>query len=439
MMGLVACNQRTEVVDTDASLQLRFEKDAIVLDTVFTDLRTPTYRFRVYNPHARALRISQIELLEGADSPYQVVVNGKPGTRWQDILLRAGDSLLVLVSAVLPGSTMGDEPELFYDELLFLTNGNLQRVPIISWGQSVYHVQGTIDCDATWQAGKPYILYDSVSVAPGCSLTIEAGSRIYAFNRASLHVFGTLIVNGTENDSVLIGGFRREPLYERAVGLWRGILLYPNPTSVHKLYHCTIRNAQVAILCSDVEVEAIGCQIYHASLAGWVAYHSTLRLYNSVISNCIDRLLQAAEGGSYELIHCTLANYEFDFFRNNEPGTVFVQSADDPPMQVRLFNSVFWGNLNDEIIFSGPALSLEAAHNVFKTRIYSAQVLNPNNNQNQVNPSGRLFVDERRLRWQPAENSPLIGRGMPISSLPKDILGHLRKNPPDIGAFEFIP
>jgi len=434
---LLACQGTEEPVSSDSQLKLSFSSDAIILDTVFTDLTTPTYRFSVYNKNSKNLRIRRITLQGGNSSPYKVIVNGKAGNRWEDVFLRAGDSLRILVSAKLPGNSQSQEPTLFYDELLFETNGNQQKVPLISWGQSVNHISGTISCDAVWDASRPYILYDSVSVAPTCSLTIEAGARVYAYNRAALHVFGTLLVNGTPTNPVVMGGFRQEPLYEKAVGTWRGLLLYPN-TSRHVLNYCTLRNTEIGILCSDTQVDLNGCQIYHASVAGCVAFNSTMRLYNSIISNCIERLFQANDGGSYELIHCTFANYEYDFFRNNEPGTVFLQSDGAPAMNIRLFNSVFWGNLADEIYFLGPNFTLQAAHNVFKTAIYSAEVLNPSGNQNQVNPSGALFQNERLLDFRPAENSPLINRGLP-TSLTIDIKGNPRDSQPDIGAFEYHP
>ncbi|WP_038028819.1 choice-of-anchor Q domain-containing protein [Thermonema rossianum] len=434
---LVACQGLEEPVSSDGSLKLSFSNDAIILDTVFTDLTTPTYRFSVYNKNSKNVRIRRITLQGGSTSPYRVIINGKEGSLWENVLLRAGDSLRVLVSATLPGNSQNQEPELFYDELLFETNSNQQKVPLISWGQTVAHISGTIACDAVWDAGRPYILYDSVSVAPGCSLTIEAGARVYAYNRAALHVFGTLIINGTPADSVVIGGFRQEPLYERAVGTWRGLLLYPG-TGRHLLNYCTLRNAEIGILCSDTEVDINACQIYHASVAGCIAFNTQMRLYNTIISNCIERLFQANDGGSYELVHCTFANYEYNFFRNNEPGTVFFQNDDAPPMSISLFNSVFWGSLSDEIFFIGPGLSLQAAHNVFKTATYSAEVLNPGNNQNQVNPSGVLFQDERALNLRPAENSPLIDRGLP-TSITNDIEGLPRDNQPDIGAFEYRP
>lgn len=438
LLGLLAaCRGLEEPVSSDGALKLSFSSDAIILDTVFTDLTTPTYRFSVYNPHNKNIRIRRVTLQGGSTSPYRVVINGKESTVWENILLRAGDSLRVLVSATLPGNTQSQEPELFYDELLFETNGNQQKVPLISWGQTVTHISGTITCDAVWNAGRPYILYDSVSVAPGCSLTIEAGARVYAYNRAALHVFGTLLVNGTPADSVVIGGFRQEPLYEKAVGTWRGLLLYPSANR-HVLNYCTLRNAEVGILCSDTQVDLNGCQIYHASIAGCIAFNTQMRMYNTIISNCIERLFQANDGGSYELIHCTFANYEYDFFRNNEPGTVFLQNEGAPSMSISLFNSVFWGNLADEIFFIGPDFSLQAAHNVFKTATYSEETLNPGNNQNQVNPTPPLFQDERTLNFRPAKDSPLINRGL-ATPLSNDIEGTPRDSQPDIGAFEYRP
>jgi hypothetical protein len=63
---------------------------------------------------------------------------------------------------------------------------------------------------------------DSLRIAPGCKLTIEAGTQVYSRNGAKLMVEGTLDMQGTAEKRVILADFRQ--VKDNAPGQWGGIV-----------------------------------------------------------------------------------------------------------------------------------------------------------------------------------------------------------------------
>ncbi len=57
---------------------------------------------------------------------------------------------------------------------------------------------GTIGVDTTWTNDKTYVVMGNVGVAPGVTLTIQAGTTIEFNGNYSLNVGGQLLADGTE-------------------------------------------------------------------------------------------------------------------------------------------------------------------------------------------------------------------------------------------------
>ena len=434
LLAWTACTPQSELFTEDSQAVLSFSEEAVVFDTVFAAIPTITKRLRVYNRNARALRIRQVAVGGAEASSYRIIIRGEERRQFDNLSLLGGDSLLVLIRAEVPPSAES-EIYLSYDSLLFETNGRLQDVKLITWGENVNHIRGAIACNSTWTAQRPYILYDSVTVAEGCSLLIEAGARIIGFNGASLNVLGSLEVAGSAEQKVSFGGFRREPAFANAPGQWEGIFIYPQSPQ-NDLRHAIIKNAEIGLGVERSRLRLESCLIQNMRIAGLAAVGAEVEAINCILTNCIERLFQGANGGSYNLQHCTLANYEFFFNRNSAPGTVFINQAGAAPMTISLLNSIFWGNLNDEILFSGENLSIAAGYNIFRSALYSAQALNPSNNQNQVNVvTDSLFRRPRLFDFSLPITSPARGAGL-SSSISEDFLARPRANPPGLGALE---
>jgi hypothetical protein len=60
-----------------------------------------------------------------------------------------------------------------------------------------------INKDTTWAAGSTHVLKDTVQIAPGATLTIQAGAEIDGDGQ-SIVVAGNLVVKGSEDDRVTL-------------------------------------------------------------------------------------------------------------------------------------------------------------------------------------------------------------------------------------------
>ena len=72
-----------------------------MFDTLFTSIGSTTKRLRVMNPNKKALKISNISLAGGSESPYSIIVNGDEGVSFDDIVVFGEDSLLILVEVTI--------------------------------------------------------------------------------------------------------------------------------------------------------------------------------------------------------------------------------------------------------------------------------------------------------------------------------------------------
>ncbi|MDW8296725.1 MAG: choice-of-anchor Q domain-containing protein, partial [Raineya sp.] len=362
---------------------------------------------------------------------YEIFVNAQSKEVFENISILGKDSLLIIISARIRNRNQ-DELYQAYDSLMFELPNGTQNVKLLTWAENVNVVSGILPCNITWTKQRPYLLKGNVEVPLGCMLTIQPATKIYAFNNAQMEIKGTLNVQGKADSNVVFRYFRREAGFENLLGAWQGIRIRKSSTN-NQIRFARIANTRVAVFVDSSEVLLEGTTLQSASEATLVGVKSKVFLRNCLLNNAILRLFQATNGGEYELVHCTLANYEFFFNRQEEEGSVFFNEAEAEEMKIRLFNNIFWGNLRDEVLFVGEKINLSAANNIFRTQRYR-EVLNVNNNLLNV-PSDSLFRSPRRFDYRLPSTSPALGKGI-STSITTDILGKTRKNPPDIGAFE---
>ena len=456
LIGL-SCTPEEEKITTDINAKLRFSADSVVFDTVFTDLTSITRRLKVFNDNKNAVEISSIKLAESS-SPYNITVNGRSASTFEDVRLLGNDSLLILVDVTIDPS---DEtlPFLITDQIQFLTNGNEQEVELVAYGQDAVFLNGEIlDCNTTWTAGKPYLIYNSVLVPVGCRLTIEPGTRIFSHNASYIFVGGEIAVSGTAEDSVVFTNDRFDEFFINAPGQWGGIVLLQD-SGPHKIDHARIRNAQVGIYAglpdedsiadlelSNTSIENIGgsdilpdgdFQIIPGF--GILSFDSDIYAFNVLINNCQERLIGVFAGGNYRFEHLTLGNFSFDFFRQDAA----VLWADNArlgdgselinPLNVSFQNSILWGNLQDELqisIVESNQTSFFVADNIIRT-VELSDILSDGNLIN----TDPLFQNPEEYNYQLGNQSPAIDAGSDIG-VTTDLLGLPRDANPDLGAFE---
>lgn len=455
--GAIACTPTEEDITFDSSASLRFSTDTVLFDTLFTSVGSITRRFRIYNDNDNALLISSISLEGGEDSPYTLLVNGRAGTEFQDIRILGNDSLLLLTEVTIDPM---DEalPFLVRDQVDFVTNGNQQNVKLVSFGQDANFLgDSVLTCDEVWTAGKPYVITSSILVDSLCNLTIEPGARVFASNNAFIFVRGSLKANGNKEAPILFRNDRLDESFDIAPGQWGG-LVFLQGSKDNEISYSTIKNAQVGVRLGTPDQDTIPDLIINNSIIenigsssdfpdnainlqpghGILAFTSDLIVNNTLINNCELGSIGHFAGGNYTYNHCTLANFSFDFFRQDPTMTVSdnIVLADNSlllgDLSLDITNSIIYGNLGEELLISiteetNSRISL--INNLIRTQ---QTVFDTDGNILNEDPR---FFNPRAFDFRLDTLSPAKDAGIDIGIL-IDLDGETRDENPDIGAFE---
>lgn len=441
LLSLFSCEPRDEVITSDPTAVLEFSGDTVLFDTVFVSRGSITRRLKVYNRNAKAVRISEITLAGAAASPYQLTINGVQSPLANNVELRGGDSLYVLVKVNI-NPTDENQPFLVADSILFQTNGQQQNVKLLAYGQNAYfHRKGAIGT-TVWENDKPHVLLDSVLVQEGATLTIRKGSHIYGSNKAVLLVNGRLLVEGTPEERVIFSGYRREEDYQTAPGQWEGIRILTK-SGDNQIRYADIRNTLYGLRIgnpgkSGTLVE--GCVVAHAFLDGIVAFTSDVKVLNTLIYNCGQYGFGGLGGGNYEVLYSTIVSYNNRLVRETPlfvvtdfiPGTEIENQA----TSLRLTNSIVYSDshaMEDEVLISPLSAATEISHNLLQTSVYIPDLQDSDNKLN-IEPK---FKEPAKFDFSLDTLSPASGAAQYLPNLPSDLKGQARSTTqPDMGALE---
>lgn len=366
----------------DPTLKLEFSSDTVLFDTVFTTIGSVTLPLKVYNRNQEALRIDEIALNGGSDSPFRANIDGEIGPSVTDWPLLAEDSMWIFLEVTVdPNSEQ--TPFVIEDELRFNANGAEQSVSLIAWGQNA-HFHGGLNelnplptCDEVWTNDLPHVIYGIVEVEPGCKLTIEEGTQVHVHNGGGLLVYqSTLDVQGALGSEVVFQGDRLEDSYADVPGQW-GIELdfqFETEYGIEEvtaqrggiwLYggvECTMDYAILKNGTIGLQVDTTGTStepaldirntiIHNMSAYGMYAQGGTIDGFNNLFYDCGQSTAAFTLGGAYRLDHCTFANYWSEGVRQ-APSVLFTDWYEDinGNIQVRSLegsqfnNCIFWGN-----------------------------------------------------------------------------------------------
>jgi hypothetical protein len=441
-----ACTPDEEVFSELSDESLYFSTDTLYFDTLLTTQLSPSYRLLLYNPNKNGVIVPGIRLKQLEGSPFELTINGLSGKEFNNIKILGKDSLLVLVNGRLPVTGEVEAKRVLdYLEVIGTTRTN---VVLDAWAQDASYYKGlsVIEEDETWHAGMPYVVSDSLAVAPGVTLTIKAGVEVLMQPGAQLFVLGTLITEGTPGKKVVFRNTRNDRDYREAPGQWVGIYFLEGSKD-NFLSHTVIKNGEIGLRIGtpdddDVpDVVIANCTIGNMSSDGILALVSDVYAYNTVVYNAARYLVANVAGGNYRYEHCTFSNYPSDFFRE-DPSVIFSDNillANEElltsPLQARVFNSVIWGTQKEEIEFNtegGASFIYQVGNSLLKT---TNSLLNANNNLINTPPK---FFNEFLYDYRPDSLSPLINRAKYLD-IDLDNLGHQRDSLPDIGAYEWVP
>lgn len=413
---------------------------------MFTTVGSTTQQFKIYNPSNKAVKIEEIELMGGANSPFRMNVDGVKGTNLGEMILEGKDSLFAFVEVTL--SVNGQNlPLIIEDSIRFRTNGKDQYVKLAVWGQDAYFHYKDLN-EGTWPNDKPHVIYGYAAVDSSKTLTIPAGTNIYLHKNALLYVYkGSLQVQGMLNQEVVFQGDRLEAMYDDIPGQYYGIYFHEAlPSSID---YAIIKNGTAGVhLFSEAPtntgytLQLTNTRIFNMSRYGVFIYSGAkVRAENCIVSRNETHALLVLEGGDFNFNHCNLLGFGpakasavgiSNYYSNPISGITNVGSIHEGTMT----NCVIYGTNDfnlaiDTLHMNGITLNLQFANclirsdSVFSDPFYTNVLWNQNPLFENTNQGDFLYLP----------NSPLHGNGL-NTGLTLDILGNPRQNPPDIGAVE---
>lgn len=349
-------------ITTSPAARLTFSADTLRFDTVFTDIGSPTARLLVFNPQSKGINISDIRMRDD-NGIFTFNVDGVSGKEFHDVEIRANDSIYIFVECHIDENS-DIKPFLVEGMMDFTVNGNTQSVLLEAYGQNVERLRGvTVDRDMTMTAGRPYVVFDTLRVAPGATLTLEPGTRMYFHDKAAILVEGTLLALGEEGNFVDMRGDRLGKLfpdtgYEVLAGQWEGIRLAPGSFGNRMEYvemQSTVKGV-VADSCGVTDrdkLTLVNCWLHNSQGNVLRSSHAKVDAYGCCFSEAGEAVVRL-EGGSHRLVQCTLANYylfaispesilTLEYLKRDES---LLNPSPYPPMTASVENCIIYGITN---------------------------------------------------------------------------------------------
>lgn len=459
VISIVACMLTACIEDgftTSPSDQPAFSADTLRMGENYTLEGSPTCRFIVYNRHDKILNISNISLRDDAERYFRLNVDGFSGLSFNNIEIRPNDSIFVFVEATLPENGKDEILEV-ERHLDFVTNGVTSTVVLNIQAQDAIRYNGIdITGNTTWKPGKPYLISDTVRIAPGAVLNIEPGTKVRMKDKAAFKVEGTLLASGTHDNQIEITGYRTGNVastipYELMSGQWGGIY-FTSSSHDNILAYTSIRNSSDGLTLTHTDtggnpaLTLLNCQIRNTTNYIIDAFHADIKAIGCELTDASQGILRLT-GGNHIFNHCTIANY-YLFTVLGGPAIQFAHlNADDtdeesgtlPFITADFTNSIIYGNGTE---FSHGDLSGTAV--TVRRCIIKSEGSDDDNFINCLWDADPLYYTVRNkyffdYRLQP--ESPAIGMAdaaFDIYGITADRYGVAAHSPSDIGAYTFV-
>jgi hypothetical protein len=443
-------------IDSFADSKLRFSVDTLFFDTVFSSVGSVTKELRIINPGKHNLKIDHVCLAGGSSSRFRLNIDGEPGYEKFNVLIESGDSIFIFIDIFIdPGNETS--PVVVNDSIIFSLGEKNQQVNLLAWGQDINLIKKKKINSEIWQKGKPYVIYENVTVDTLETLTIEEGTRIYFHRNASMIIAGSIIVRGSNESPVVFAGDRLEKMYADIPGQWKGILIL-NSSKGNNISHAVIRNATYGIQLGEPYpgnempvLKLFSSFILHSSVSGLSAIKGNIEAANCVITHCGSYCLYIASGGEYNFTNCSLFN-SWDYGLRLTPAIYITEKPSTPQVIVSQLDL----NMNNSVVFGDNLSELNIVplntvlagnyyfdHCLIKLDTSKASFWRRDEFPGSIINKNPVFIDPQNWDLRPDTLSPLIKNGNPTFSLlyPSDIRGVSRpmSDNPDIGAYERLP
>jgi len=462
---------------TDTSASLKFSEDTILFDTVFVSIGSVTKNFRIYNTYDQPLKISSIRLAGGNSSLFRLNVNGLPGKSFSNIEIRGGDSIWVFVEVTIdPNSSI--LPYIVQDSIVFETNGNMQDIDLVAWGQNARFfvakrqninlppyvlIDTNLNASLTWDNTLPYVVYGGYAVVDSTqTLTIQPGTQIHFSNSGGLWVYkgGTLKVQGTKENPVVFQGLRREQSLQEEPGQWDRIWI--NDGGNNEINYAIIKNGFIGLQCETLfepqmseSLKLTNTDIRNMSGFGIFARNFVIEGWNNVVKNCGLYCAAFTIGGDYRFTHCTFGNF-WRFGQRSTPSVYlnnYAVNSSNAAVPVDLVradfkNTIIYGNNDNELELdfkSGAISSFNFSYCILKadqntpTNVAGFDNIFRNNNPNFKDTYDHdLRLDTLAFAREKGNPAYVVTGANPPMDI--DLSGNPRPSPgstnPDLGAYD---
>lgn len=490
VLSLTSCRKDFDFEPSNG--ELKFSKDTVYLDTVFTNIGSSTYTLKVYNKSNKDIKIPTIRLGKGLESKYRITVDGMTGENnriFHDVELLAKDSMYVFIEVTADIADANPTDFLYTDQILFDDGSNQQKVELVTLIQDAYFLypkrfdNGTTETlligdvevygfyldendpvngnEYIWGNDKPYVVYGYAAVPNGKTLNVMPGARIHFHDSSGLIIDngGSLKVNGQTSttlaleNEVIFEGDRLEPGFSDVPGQWGTIWLTDGSTG-NEIKNLTIKNATIGLLIdhNDGNYMTIkNTQIYNSSNIGIYAKNAKIKGENIAINYGGVAALACTLGGNYEFKHCT--------FNNNWPSSKQVSVAlnnyyRDENGDYHYFNLeqadfinciIFGSNTYELSLDKGTDTTVQWNINFSKCQIKFGSINNSiydfiSDSENIIKNGKTDFFDFENNKLVIGEESDAINFGNDIG-ITSDITGATRNSTSgkvDIGAYQHI-
>jgi len=434
---------------------LTFSRDTVNFDTVFTDLGTPTARLVVANRAKKGITISSIRF-RNPDTRFSLNVDGVSGRDFHDVDIRGRDSIYVFIECYIP-ETQGASPGLVEDELEFVTNGVTQVVRVEAYGQNVTRLRNVrLEADTRLTADRPYVVFDSLTVAPGATLSVEPGTQLLFHDGASLVVEGRLEAVGEPGRMIHMRGDRLDNVlpnvgYDIMAGQWRGVRIAAGSFD-NRMEYVDMRSTVSGLTldsCVDLsrqKLTLLDSWLHNSQGNVLSSRYARVDAYGCCFSEAAGSVVSLT-GGVHNFLQCTIANnYLFSAIRGPLLwlGHVLPKHAADndlPLMQASFENSIIYGLADD--LNEG---DLSGSDVYFRFVSLKAGGSNDDNFIDCLWETVPMFLTDRPeyyFNYRLAADSPVRSAGSaalvtPLVLRDMDGVDRLRDGAPSLGAYQYV-
>jgi hypothetical protein len=331
-------------------------------------------------------------------------------------------------------------------------------VQLEAWGQNANFFRSrVVTGNESWSNARPYVILDGLLIAPGATLTINKGTKIFVHADAPIIVDGTLKVLGERYDStrVTFRGDRLDEPYRNFPAAWPGI--YFRETSINnELNFVNIVNAYQGIVLlqpstnSNPKLTLNESVVSNCYDAGILAIQSSIRSRNSLISNCGKNMV-LVNGGNYNFTHCSVITISNNFITHKDPVlllTNFIEEGStvvSNPLSAIFKNCIFWGEngtVEDEVVVNKqPAAPLDVDFQNCLWKVKKDPTLTQGVKSSAIIPNQSPAFDSINIQrnyysFRLRDGSPAVDKGLATGIL-LDLDGNPRPvGLPDLGSYE---